>query len=308
MAKFELNEIKGVIPALITCFDENENFDERRMRVFVRHLLTYDIGGLYVAGSTGEAFLMSNDEKLRVIETVIDEVQGKIPVIVHVGAIGTKLSIELAGHAAKMGADAISSVPPFYWKFTDDDIYKYYREISEAVSLPMIVYNISLAGLVDFELIKRLAGIDGVKGIKYTATTHYEIAQIKNEVGTDFQVFSGCDEMALSGLAFHADGIIGSFYNLIPEVFIEIYNAVQRNDFKTAIMKQDIANKIILQATKYDYYSLMKRMISWTGIDAGYCRRPFTDYTEKTESKIREEFKRIKQNNDVSGIRFMRYI
>jgi N-acetylneuraminate lyase len=82
----------------------------------------------------------------------------------------------------------------------------------------MIVYNIQLAGTIAYDSIKRLASIENVKGIKYTATSHFEIASIKDELGEDFLVYSGADEMASSGLFNGADGLIGSFYNLMPVI------------------------------------------------------------------------------------------
>lgn len=304
MSNFKIQDFKGVIPALVTCFDEQENVDEARMRAVVKHLLGQGVQGLYLTGSTGETFLMTPEERNRVVSIVMEEAGGKVPVVVHVGDIGTKKSIALANHAHKAGADGISSVPPFYWKFSDDDIFGYYKDISDACPLPMIVYNIPLAGLVGYGMIQRLAGIEGVKGIKYTAATHFEMQRIKNEIGKDFLVYSGADEMAVSGLVFGADGIIGSFYNVIPELFIAINEAVARGDIETARKKQDIANKIIFTALDYDYIAMMKRMLAWMGVDAGYSRRPFTKYTAGQEEQIKERLRKIKRENpeDAKGV------
>lgn len=308
VANFQVEKIKGVIPALVTCFDEEENFDEKRMRSVVNYLLTQNVDGLYLTGSTGEAFLMTPNERKQVVEVVVDEVKGKIPIIVHVGSIGTKVSIDLAKHAYEVGADAISSVPPFYWKFSNDDIYNYYYDITQASPLPMLVYNIPLAGAIGYDMIKRLASIEGVRGIKYTDSTHYVMLRIKEEIGTDFMVYSGMDEMAISGLAFGADGVIGSFYNLMPEVHHDIVMAVANNDIERAARKQSIANKIILLALEYDMISLMKCMMRWMGVDAGYSRRPFTNYRGEEEERIKDRFRSLKEHNDVSGIRFMEMI
>lgn len=305
MAKFEIKDITGVIPALITTFDEQENFDEKRMRLITRHLLDEGVDGFYLTGSTGETFLMTPEERRRVVEVVVDEVKGKVPVIVHVGDIGTKKSIEHAKHAYAVGADAISSVPPFYWRFSEDDIFGYYKDITESTPLPMIIYNIPLAGLVGYDTIKRLASIEGVKGIKYTATTHFEMMKIKQELGEDFMIYSGADEMAVSGLAFGADGIIGSFYNVIPELFQAIYQLMKQGDVKGAMEKQELANKIILKAVSYDYLALMKRMLAWEGLDAGYARKPFTNYSGEQEEHIKAEFRAMKNTNNVTGVKFM---
>ena len=148
MSKFNIQEFKGVIPAVLTVFDQEENIDEVGMRQLISHLIHKGVHGLYLTGSTGEGFTMSPEERMQVVEIVMDEVAGRVPVVVHVGAIGTKLSIELAKHAERVGADGISSVPPFYWRFSEDQIVKYYEDIARATSLPMIVYNVPLVGLL----------------------------------------------------------------------------------------------------------------------------------------------------------------
>ena len=101
MSKFSIQDFKGVVPALLTVFDKDENIDEMGMRQLVSFLLDKGVNGLYLTGSTGEGFTMSSIERMRVVEIVMDEVAGRVPVVVHVGAIGTKLSIELAQHAER---------------------------------------------------------------------------------------------------------------------------------------------------------------------------------------------------------------
>jgi N-acetylneuraminate lyase len=300
MGRFAIKDIKGVIPALITSFDEKGEFDETRQRAVVRFLLDRGADGLYLTGSTGEFFMMAPEERERVVAAVTDEVAGRVPVIVHVGAVSTKLSISLARQAESCGADAISSVPPFYWKFTNDEIFDYYREIGESVDLPMIVYNIALSGLVGFGLIKRLATLPKVAGIKYTATTHFEIGRIKDEIGKDFVVYSGADEMAMSGISVGADGIIGSFYNMMPELFKEIYAAVLRGDLVTARDRQEKANAIIFYSLEHSYIPVIKRSLSWAGVDAGRSRRPLPYHTEAEASEIRKGLAKIR---DARGIR-----
>lgn len=304
MANFTIQQIKGVIPALVTPFDRYEEFDANRMRRVVNSLIDKGVDGLYLTGSTGETFLMTPDERKKVVEIVVDEVAGRIPLIAHIGAIGSKLSEDLAKHAYANGIDALSSVPPFYWKFSDDQIFTYYERVTNATPLPMIIYNIPLAGLVGFPAILRLASIEGVEGIKYTATTHSELHRIKKELGNDFLVYSGCDEMAMSGLVFGADGIIGSFYNLIPEIFKAIYQAVKEGDLKKAQYYQDQANTIIYYFLGYDFLSLIKRGMSWSGVDAGYCRSPFKNYSKAEEAEIKAGLRVLKERSVLTDVEF----
>ena len=307
MANFDIKDFKGVIPAMVTPFDKDENVDENGIRSLVHYLINENVDGLYLTGSTGEGFLMDLEERKQVVEIVMDEVNGRIPVVVHVGAISTKLSIELAKHAESVGADGISSVPPFYWRFNNEQIVTYYRDIAESVEIPMIVYNVPLLDLLGMDTIRELAKIENVKGIKYTAMAHHEIMQIKDEVGEDFLIYSGADEMAMSGLLSGADGIIGSFYNMIPELFIDIYNAVKANDIEKATNLQKDAVRIIMYSINEcsSFYALMKAVLRWNGVDAGYCRKPFTNLSLEEEQQAKEGYKKLKQEYNIQGVKFL---
>lgn len=306
MPKFNLSDAKGVIPALITPFDEDEQFDESRMRNCIDFLIGRGVGALYTTGSTGETFLMSPDERARVVEVVVDQVAGRIPVIAHVGAIGTHLSVDLAQRAQAAGVDAISSVPPFYWPFTADQVVNYYTDLTKSTDLPMVVYNIPLAGVLGFDQIARLAAIPGVGGIKYTAPTVFDYLRIKEEVGADFRIFSGSDELAMAGLGFGADAIIGSFYNMIPEVFIALFDAVAKNDMVRAKELQATANAIIFFSLDYSATAVIKRGMAWQGADAGYCRKPFDNFlTETEEEDLKRAWRKLKNERNIEGVAFL---
>lgn len=307
MSKFEITQIKGVIPALMTFFDEQECIDVERTKNMVEFLIEKGADGFYLTGSTGECFTMTMEERNQVVDLVIKQVNGRVPVIVHVGDIGTKKSIELARHAYEAGADAISSVPPFYWKFSADDIYQYYKDIAEATPLPMIVYNIQLAGIMDKNLLLKIAEIDQVCGLKYTARSHDEMGSIKDELGEDFMIYSGCDEMAFSGLCAGADGIIGSFYNLFPDLFKQILNKVKESDIPGGMRLQKIADEVIFAALKYDFPSILHNMITWRGIDSGYSRRPFHNYKEEEVEGLKKEILAIKEKYQAEELGMFRF-
>lgn len=304
----DLSSIGGVIPAMLTCFDGNGDFDSKAQRALTDFLIDSGVGALYLTGSTGEAFLMEEKVRKEVVETVIDEAEGRVPVIVHVGDIGTKKTMDYARHADASGAAAISSVPPFYWKFKKDEIVSYYRDVSESVSIPMIVYNIALAGLVDFNTIKELAALENVNGIKYTATTHNEILRIKDEIGEDFKVYSGADEMALSGLIYGSDGIIGSFYNIIPELFILLEKAVEDGDIASARLMQKKANAVIYYVLENHFFDTLKAVLKWSGVCDSTVLSPFYRLTEDDEVRIRRELKELCRRYEITECKVLNSI
>ena len=277
----DILDFKGVIPAVLSVFDKDENLDEQGTREFIRHLLSYDIGGLYVTGSTGETFLMSSEERMRQLEITMEEVGDKVPVVVHVGAMSTRETIRLAKHAESLGAAGVSSVPPFYFKYNPDQIYHYYKDVAEATSLPMIVYNIPLAGMMTVDQIIRLSEI------KYTGTALYEVMQIKEGCKPGFQVYGGCDELGSSNISLGVDGIIGSFYNVIPDLYCRIWNAVKASDVPLATALQQKAVHVIFAGIRSG--SMMACMKVWlraAGIPGGWSRRPFSNFTEEEEKKL----------------------
>ena len=283
----KIQDFKGVIPAVLSVFDREEHFDEQGTRALIRHLMSYDIGGLYLTGSTGESFLMSIEERKRQVEVVMEEVGDALPVVVHVGAMSTKASIDLAKHAEAHGAAGVSSVPPFYFKFTEEQIIGYYRDIAEATSLPMIVYNIPLAGMMTVSTIEKLSQIENVKGVKYTGTALYEVTQIRDACKPGFQIYGGCDELGSSNIGLGVDGIIGSFYNVIPDLYFRIWDAVKASDIALATALQRKALKVI--QIGIDSRSMMACLKLWLragGVPAGYALRPFTNFPEEEEKKL----------------------
>lgn len=276
MSTFKLSDMKGVIPAMLSTFDEREALDAGRAKALAEYLIGRGVHGLYLTGSTGEGFLMTGEERNRMVDAVLEANAGRVPVVVHVGDMGTKKSIELARHAERAGADAISSVPPFYWRFGQEDIYQFYADLAGAVSIPMVVYNVELAVNMGSDLILRLAGIENVQGLKYTSRVHDDMAALKDRLGPDFMVYSGCDQMASSGLLAGADGLIGSYYNLMPETFLEIYRLARAGQYDQAMAVQKIAARVILAFGKYDFYCLMRHFLREADlVDAGYSRKPF---------------------------------
>lgn len=292
----DIRDFKGVIPAVLSVFDKDENLDEAGTREFIRYLLSFGIGGLYLTGSTGETFLMNSQERMRQVEIVMEEVGDKVPVVVHVGAMSTRASIELARHAEKFGAAGISSVPPFYFKFNEDQIFHYYEDLAGSTSLPMIVYNIPLAGLMTVDQIIRLSTIENVKGVKYTATALYEVPLIRESCKPGFQIYGGCDELGSSNIALGVDGIIGSFYNVIPDLYLKIWEAVKASDVATAARLQGKAVHIIMAGLHSG--SMMACIKVWLrggGVPAGYARRPFSNFTPAEEQKLLDELSAIDQ-------------
>ena len=287
MSEFTIKDFKGVIPASLSIFDKDENLDIKATKEFTEFLLGFDINGLYLTGSTGEGFLMNTEERKKSIRAVLEVAKDRVPVVVHVGNIGTKKTIELAKDAKEAGATAISSVPPFYWQFNEEQIYNYYKDIAEAVDIPMIIYNVPLAGMMSAEMIKDLSKIDNIKGVKYTNLDIYQIPAIKEACGEDFCVYGGADELASSNLLIGVDGIVGSFYNLIPDLFIRINEAIKNNEVSKAYDLQKDAVRIITYLVDGgNMVAGIKAILREANISAGYARKPFINFYDEDQRNL----------------------
>lgn len=171
----------------------------------------------------------------------------------------------------------------------------------------MIVYNVTLAGLVSYEMLLRLGRIEGVEGIKYTSSTVFDIFRIKEALGQDFAVYSGSDELAVSGLAFGADGIIGSTYNVLTPLFLKLNAQMAAGDVIAARETQKIANKLIFALLARGLMPSLKATLTLGGrVDGGISRRPFFQLTEEQHEALKAEYRTIKAAHGDLGLDFLK--
>lgn len=282
-----MKQFQGIYPALLTPFTADNQINETVLRQLVRWNLKKQVTGFYVGGSTAEAFLLSADERKRLLEIVADECAGRAVVIAHVGAISTDVAENLARHAAANGADAISSIPPFYYKFTMEEIKRYYFDLADAVDLPVLVYHFPAFSGVSFtpDDADEFLSDSRFMGIKYTASDFYMLERIKQQ-HPDKVVFNGFDEMFMAGLAMGADGGIGSTYNFMAEKFIAIRRYMQNGEIKAAQAIQQEVNQVIQTLLKVGIFAGEKEILCQLGFDFGICRRPFQPLNDAGKQEI----------------------
>jgi len=177
------SRIRGIIPALYTPFDRDGNINLKILPKQIEFLSNAGCSGFFVGGSSGEGALQSVRERKMFAEAVIEEVNHRLPVIIHVGAMNPEDSYELAGFSKKMGADAISSIVPYFYNYTVSEVVDYYRKLASAAELPLIVYYMPAIAnhnscLEDF--INGILSIPEVIGIKYTDSDLYRLQIIQN--------------------------------------------------------------------------------------------------------------------------------
>ena len=283
-----MNEkFKGIFPALLTPFDGQDRVDTEVLGRLVDYNLQKGVDGFYVAGSTAEVFLLDAKERLAVMETVSSRAGGKCTLIAHIGCISTKQAIEYAREAKEMGYDAISSVAPFYYKFSFEEIRRYYFDIVDAVDLPMLIYNFPAFSGVNLttDNIREFLADDRFLGVKHTSSDFYALEQFKAGF-PDKVVYNGYDEMFLAGLSMGADGGIGSTFNFMAEKYIEIRRLFQENDMSAAQALQREVNTILRALVEVGVMQGEKAIMEGLGFPLGQARSPFAPLSGAQKEKL----------------------
>jgi len=288
MANTNIEKLKGVVPALMTAFkhDAAQSFDAENTKKLCRFLADAGVNGLYVGGSSGEMILMSVDERKALLEAAMEAVEGtNVAIVAHVGAMSTADTLELARHAESVGADALSSVTPLYFKYTVREVTHYYERIAGETSVPVVIYNIpGMTGLsLNREQLGSLLSIPNICGMKFTCSDFCQLERLISDF-PDKVFYNGADEMLLSGLAAGAHGGIGTTYNFMPEKFVKIYNDFKAGRIDEARKTQGEANEIICTILKHGGMASSKYLIQRRGIDCGLCREPFMPVSEESKA------------------------
>ena len=198
---------------MLTPFDAKGAVDVAAIGPMVDQVLSQGIDGLYVGGSTGECVLMSTEQRIVLLKALAEYAKGECSIVAHVGSAATGDAARLAEVAAEAGYDAVSAVPPYYYKFSPDDILAYYDTIASASALPLIVYHIPTLSSVNLSLahLEKLLADDRVAGIKFTDSDLFKFERLMTFAPQKLHYF-GSDEMFLGASAMGAYGGIGSTY------------------------------------------------------------------------------------------------
>jgi len=268
--------LEGVFPALVTPFKNETEVNEEALRRLVNFVIDEGVTGVVPVGTTGEFVYMSEEERKRALEIVVDEVNGRVPVIAGTGASSTMEAIELSRHAKDVGADAALVVTPYYLLPADKGIYQHFYEVAKAVDLPIILYNIPqcTGGFLSREVVEDLAQIGNVVGLKDSSGHLPYTLELLNFVGDKIDIVCGHDEVVLPALAAGTKGAILASANVIPDVWVELYKAVQRRDIGSARKLQMSAQKLARIFCRYGGAVAVKAALKMMGIDVGKVRRP----------------------------------
>ena len=285
-------KLKGIIPPILTPFDEKGEIDLKRLEKFAEFLRPH-VDGFYVNASYGSGVLMNLAERKRIFEALSSYSEGRFQLIAHVGTTNLRDSIELDQHAETHRALAVAAVPPFYFRYSEEILFAFFKDLIESVSIPVYLYDNpgATGNPVSTDLINRLAeiGLAGVKDSTFDISkTYLVMRKIKKE---GFDVVIGSESLFLPAYIQGSRACISGLANAMPELMQKLFRTAENRDFPQAAILQrqvlemwDILHYGPSTATAY-------AMLKVRGIDAGFPRRPFLpiekDLYEKIESAMK---------------------
>lgn len=272
------NAIQGILPALVTPFDGRDRVDENAIATLVDFHVRTGVHGLHPGGTTGEAALLTLEERKLVTDRVVEAAGGRVPVVAQVGHIRTRDAVELAEHALGAGADAISVVAPYYYQLPERALLAYFASVAEAVpeTFPVYLYNIpqSTRNPVSPTVLRQVRDrFPNVRGLKHSEPD-IDMLGAYLATGEDVQVFVGSDGLVLAGLAMGAVGAVSGNANVAPELFVGMYEAWSSGRIEDARRHQQaIAHVADLLGSGTDL-ARFKEGLRLRGVPVGTVRSP----------------------------------
>lgn len=289
-------EIKGIIPAMVTPFDVEEELDEGALRQLVNHLIEGGVHGLFPVGSQGEFYALTLEEKQQVLEIVVEEAAGRVPVYAGTGAITTREVIALNKLAEQAGIDAVSVITPCFISPTQEELYQHYVAIADATSLPVLLYNNPgrTGGLnLSAKLVARLAEHPNIVGIKDSSGDFTLTAEYIRRTDDDFAVLLGRDTLIYAGLLHGAKGAIAASANVVPALVVEIYQAFVEGGLTRALEAQGRLAPLRLAFGLGTFPIVVKEALNLIGISAGPARSPVGPISPESREELKQTLQEL---------------
>ena len=304
----EIRKIKGLIAAPFTPMKENGEINPELIPAYAKKLKTDAVKGVFICGTTGEGMLMTSDERKTVAEQWVKEQTEDFKVIVHVGTTSAKQSKDLANHAQKAGAYAVGTMGPVFLKPTRvEELVGFCAEVAAgAPELPFYYYHIpSVSGIqlpMDEFIRKVSVQVPNFAGLKFTHNNFMEMKLCMDIDNGKWDILHGFDELLLAGLAFGAQGAVGSTYNFMAPLYNGIIRDFENGNIKAARQKQALTIKVVNILNKYGGpITAGKALMKQAGVDCGPCRLPLQNLKEPNYKNFTMEIESIGVLNPVKS-------
>ncbi|MDU8648245.1 4-hydroxy-tetrahydrodipicolinate synthase [Pseudomonas syringae group sp. 26L6] len=269
-------QFRGIIPALVTPFTADQQLDEQALRNLIENLLNAGVHGLFVLGTNGEFFTLSESEKLKIARITVEAAAGRVPVVVGTGAFATHEVIEMNKKMIDVGADALSIITPYFNAISQSELIKHYTAVADASELPLMMYNIpAKTGMsIGIGAVATLSQHPQIKGIKDSAGNFDALVQMMQYRSDDFAVFAGTDSLIYWNLLAGGDGAIAATANAVPEVVMSIWNNFQSGNHEAARAAQEALRPLRDAFALGTMPVVLKTATQLLNVPVGPCRAP----------------------------------
>ena len=280
-------KFEGIMPALVTPLNADESINTTVLADLLEGLLAKGVNGFYVGGATGEGLALRPAERMVLAEETVRTVAHRKPCIIQVASTDFSQAVALAKHAEAIGAEAISATAPIFFKYDENDVYNYYKELASAVHIPLMMYYSPMANFpMDAKFAARCFEIDNITAIKWTSPNYYQMMELKNMTHGEMNIINGPDEMLLMGLNAGADGGIGSTYNVMPEMYLRVYNSFRAGDLATAQATQFKIASIVTELIRHPVIPSVKVVLEEMGYAVGQATFPMKRLTDTERADL----------------------
>lgn len=297
-------DYKGIICAMITPLDENQDINPKATRELIDYLINKGVCGLFILGTNGECHVLTDDEKVEFAKIVIEHTNNRVPVFVGTGGNSTREVINLSKRMEAIGASALSIITPYFVPPTQKELIEHYKAVAAEVSLPIMMYNMpGKTGInIEPESVKELSKVKNIVGIKDSGGKLDNMkAYLEVTKGEDFGVFSGSDSLILDILKVGGHGAVAATANFLAGIDVAIYNNFIKGDIEAAQKAQDSIEELRRILKFGTIPSVIKQTVVFNGINVGPARLPVSRVTGEKLDEIKrvvEDYKE-KFNKDL---------
>ncbi|WP_019154021.1 4-hydroxy-tetrahydrodipicolinate synthase [Robertmurraya massiliosenegalensis] len=291
----------GIIPALVTPFNEHGKVEEKVLRKLISNMIEAGCHGVFILGSNGEFFSLSNEEKIAIARIAVDEAGESVPIYAGTGGNSTTEVIELTKQMEEIGVKAVSVITPYFVKLSQEELKNHYETIAKSVNLPIILYDIP--GMTGNPLapttVRKLAEIPNIVAIKDSSGNFDNVLKNLEAQGPNFTVLVGTDSLILPSLMAGGGGAIAATANFLPKVVVSIYEKWKEGNLEGAELEQRKLRPIRNAFQKGSLPSVLKEAMNLVGLAVGEPRLPVRPVTEPVKVEIYGIVESYKEQGDI---------
>lgn len=284
---------QGIVTPVLTALDENERFNPTAYKDFIDYLIDAGVHGIFPLGTNGEFYAFNQQEKLEIIKTAVEAVNGRVPVYAGTGCITTKQTIEFSKQVWDLGVDVLSVISPYFVAVNQDDLYRHFSAIAQNVNAPILMYNIPArtGNNIDYTTLKKLAEFDNIIGIKDSSGNFDNSLKYIENTNPRLSVMAGSDSLILWTLLAGGTGAISGCSNVFPQLMVSIYEHWKQGDFAKANEAQKKIRDFRNVMQMGNPNSVVKRAALLRGHHVGPAREPSNCANAVIDSALQDVFK-----------------